>query len=94
MRAGRGRLPGDPADPGRGQADWPISHPDLPVDELAAWFQLVKECQWRIERGEIEDAPAHLARPFGHAEAVAYIKDSAAHLRAVVAELGQSGAAR
>jgi sugar phosphate isomerase/epimerase len=67
--------------------DWPISHPDLPVDELAAWFQLVKECEWRIERGEIEDAAAHLARPFGYAEAVAYIKDSAAHLRAIIAEL-------
>jgi sugar phosphate isomerase/epimerase len=67
---------------------WAPAHPDLPVDELAAWFQLVKECEWRIERGEVEDARAHLARPFGYAEAVAYIAQSAAHVRGIIAELG------
>ena len=64
---------------------WAPAHPDLPVDELAGWFQLVKECEWRVERGELEDPASLEARPFGYAESVAYIQDSAAHLRALLA---------
>jgi sugar phosphate isomerase/epimerase len=72
---------------------WLAAHPDLTPAELAAFFRVVAARERRIASGEIDDPETYQARPFGHAEAVAYITDSAAYLRGLIAELGLPGGA-
>jgi sugar phosphate isomerase/epimerase len=64
------------------------AHPDLTVEEFAAYMALVHAYDGSIARGERPDWQAWAARPFGYAETVDYIRRSAAHLRAVCAERG------
>ena len=70
---------------------WLAAHPDLTLEEYASYIRLVRDCEGRVARGEITDPMAYQALPFGYWEAVSYIRESAAHLRALIAELGLLG---
>jgi sugar phosphate isomerase/epimerase len=63
------------------------NHPDLTVEEYAAYLELVQSYSRRIASGEVPDWDAYVEAPFGYDEAVATIRKSAAHLRAVCEEL-------
>ena len=63
-------------------------HPDLTDAERAAYLELVDTCQARIAQGDIPGFDEYAAQPFGFVEAVAYIQDSATHLRGVCDQLG------
>lgn len=63
-------------------------HPDLSVEELAAYLEMVQRYDERIAAGELPDWEAYAARPFGFAETVDYIGRSADHLRAVCEKAG------
>jgi sugar phosphate isomerase/epimerase len=73
---------------------WLAAHPDLTLDEMAAFVQLVRRCEQRVARGEIVDPATYLTTPFGYAEAVAYIQNSAAYLRGLLADLGRPATTR
>lgn len=66
---------------------WLAAHPDLTVAELAAYVRIVRRYEERIGRGEVPDPESYQARPFGYAEAIAYIEESALYLRGILAEL-------
>jgi sugar phosphate isomerase/epimerase len=70
---------------------WLAAHPDLTVEEYAAYIQLVRSCEQRVAAGEIVDPATYQAGPFGYVEAVAYIRDSAAYLRGLIAGLDRPG---
>lgn len=63
-------------------------HPDLTIEEMAAYMQIVQNYEARISRGEVPDAAEYAMRPFGFAETVDYIRQSAEHLRAICVEEG------
>ncbi len=67
---------------------WHASHADLTTAELAEYVGLINGCQQRIAGGEWPDLASYHARPFGYAEQVAFIRESAAHLRQIVDRLG------
>ncbi len=67
---------------------WHASHTDLTTSELAEYVGLINDCQQRIARGDWPDLASYHARPFGYAEEVAFIEESAAHLRQIVERLG------
>ncbi|MGW4824008.1 sugar phosphate isomerase/epimerase family protein [Streptomyces sp. NPDC004227] len=63
-------------------------HPDLSVEELAAYLGMVRAYEQRIAKGEVLGLEAYADKPFGYHETVAFIKDSAAHLRAACDRAG------
>ncbi|MEU6657896.1 sugar phosphate isomerase/epimerase family protein [Streptomyces sp. NPDC046821] len=63
-------------------------HPDLGVEELAAYLEMVHAYEQRIASGEVPDIEEYAARPFGYTQAVQFITDSADHLRAACARTG------
>jgi sugar phosphate isomerase/epimerase len=63
---------------------WHASHADLTTAELAEFVGLINACQRSFARGDRPDLAAYHKQPFGYAEAVGYITDSAAHLRQVL----------
>lgn len=67
--------------------DWLANHPDLVIEEYAALLELVETYRARISTKEVPDWDAFIAAPFGYDEAIATIKKSTDHLRAVCAEL-------
>jgi sugar phosphate isomerase/epimerase len=67
---------------------WHASHTDLSTAELAELVGLITDGQRRIARGDWPDLDSYHAQPFGYAEAVAYIKESASYLRTVLARQG------
>jgi sugar phosphate isomerase/epimerase len=71
---------------------WAAAHPDLTVEEFAAWIGLIKRFERRVERGETVAPEVLQATPFGYEDAVAYIEEGAALLRGIIAELGLPGA--
>jgi sugar phosphate isomerase/epimerase len=66
---------------------WLAAHPDLTVAEFARFIRLVRAYEERFVRGEVADPATYQAQPFGDTEAVAYIRESAAHLRSILAAL-------
>ena len=62
-------------------------HPDLTVEEYAAFMQLVHAYGERLAAGEFPDRLTYLQKPYDFSAAVALIKKGAAHLRSVCAEL-------
>jgi hypothetical protein len=64
--------------------EWHASHTDLQTTELAELVSLINTCQGRIASGEWQDLVTYHEQPFRRASGVAYIEDSAAHLRAVL----------
>jgi sugar phosphate isomerase/epimerase len=63
--------------------DFLAGHPDLTDEELMAYIDLVKAYDRRIAVGEAPSPSAYAAQPYGYAETVAAIQQSAAHLRSV-----------
>jgi sugar phosphate isomerase/epimerase len=61
--------------------DFLAGHPDLTVDEFAAYMEMVHDFETSVAQGERPDFATYAAQPFGYAETVTYIKDSAAHIR-------------
>ncbi|MFF1259180.1 MULTISPECIES: sugar phosphate isomerase/epimerase family protein [unclassified Streptomyces] len=61
------------------------AHPDLSTAEFAAYLKTVRDYEQRIASGELPDLDTYARAPFGYAEAVRYIKDSAAHIREICA---------
>ena len=59
------------------------AHPDLSVEELAAYLEMVQRYDERVAAGEVPDWATYAAQPFGYDETVAYIRQSAEHLRLV-----------
>jgi hypothetical protein len=64
------------------------AHPDLTVEEFAAFVEMVHRYEERVAAGEVPDWAAYAALPYGYAETVTYIRDSAAHLRLVCEKAG------
>ncbi|HMR33094.1 MAG TPA: sugar phosphate isomerase/epimerase family protein [Geminicoccaceae bacterium] len=69
------------------QPEWLASHPDLGIEEYAAFLELVQNYSARIASGEVATWDQYVTAPFGYDESIAAIKKSAAHLRSVCAEL-------
>ena len=70
---------------------WLEGHPDLGVEEYAAYMDMVNAYARRVASGDVPDyatwlkwAPEH----YHYDETVKYIKDSAAHVRGICEELG------
>jgi hypothetical protein len=61
------------------------AHPDLTTLEFAAYLKTVRDYEQRIASGELPDLDTYARAPFGYAEAVHHIKDSAAHIREICA---------
>jgi sugar phosphate isomerase/epimerase len=72
---------------------WLALHPDLSVEEYAAYIAMVRGYEQRIASGELPDLYAG-ARDFGYEQAVADIAFSAAHLRGLCEKFGLPMAAR
>ncbi len=65
---------------------WLAGHPDLSVEEYAAYIRMVRDYAGRVESGELRDFGAHIAwavENYHYDETVAYIKKSAAHVRGI-----------
>lgn len=77
---------------------WRAAHPDLTAEEYEAYMALVDAYEKRIEAGEIEGwetyerrnygYPSYATQTFGYAEALAYIRKSADHIRRVAKAVG------
>ena len=71
--------------------DWLAGHPDLSVEEYAAYMEMVLIYGRRIASGEVPDRNSFATwaqTNYLYDETVKYIKDSAAHVRAICNELG------
>ncbi len=62
-------------------------HPDLSVGEFAAYVDMVHQYRRRQEGEGIPNWDTYSAAPFGYAEAIAAIRQSADHLRRICTEL-------
>ncbi|QXJ21199.1 sugar phosphate isomerase/epimerase [Actinomadura graeca] len=62
---------------------WHAMHPDLGSAEFAATIRLAVEGERRVAEGEVESLSAFARCPFTHADAVAFVKAGAAHLRSL-----------
>jgi hypothetical protein len=77
---------------------WRAGHPDLTSEELEAYIVMVDAYERRVATGEIQNwedyeacnygYPTYEHQTYGFAEAVAYIKQSARHIRSVCAKEG------
>jgi sugar phosphate isomerase/epimerase len=67
---------------------WMASHPDLTPGELAQYVRLVKQCENRIGRGEVPSFDKYESSPHDYGFTVRFIRESAAHLRAICARHG------
>lgn len=71
--------------------DWLAGHPDLGVEEYAAYVEMVIAYGRRIAAGEVPDRNTFATwaqTNYLYDETVKYIKDSAAHVRGICNELG------
>jgi sugar phosphate isomerase/epimerase len=68
-----------------GHPDFRPAHPDVSDDEVAAWEELVRSCEARVNRGELADHAAYGTAPYGYAEAAEYIRRSAEVIRTAAA---------
>ena len=70
------------------------AHPDLPAAEVARFFRLVKGWENRAARGETPTFDEYEAGPHDYDHMVRFIKESAAHVRAICARIGLDSEAR
>jgi sugar phosphate isomerase/epimerase len=69
---------------------WLAGHPDLGVEEYAAYVEMVQAYGRRIAAGEVPDRNSYARwaqANYHYDETVKYIQDSAAHIRAICQEL-------
>ncbi|MEU6658853.1 sugar phosphate isomerase/epimerase family protein [Streptomyces sp. NPDC046821] len=64
--------------------DWLAGHPDLTVEEFAAYLQLSREGEENIAKGGIPSLEDYAAADYYYAEAVEFIQRGARHLRNIV----------
>jgi hypothetical protein len=67
---------------------WLKGHPDLTLEEYAAYLEMVQEYSKRVASGEIPDHDTYARRPYGFDEAVSFVKTSGKHLHAVCDAVG------
>ena len=67
---------------------WLRGHPDLSLEEYGAYMLMVQHLAEKIASGKIPDWQSYADRPYGYAETVAFIRESAAHIHNVCADLG------
>ncbi|WP_242911424.1 sugar phosphate isomerase/epimerase family protein [Actinomadura terrae] len=67
---------------------WHAMHPDLTSAELTATIRLAVEGERRVAQGDAESMDAFAGRRFTHADAVAFVRAGAAHLRSLASEWG------
>lgn len=77
---------------------WRAGHPDLTAEELAEYFAMVDAFEARVAAGEVESwesyersrygYPSYERQSYGFDEAIAFIGQSAGHIRAVCAAQG------
>ncbi|QND15336.1 sugar phosphate isomerase/epimerase [Rhizobium leguminosarum bv. trifolii] len=77
---------------------WRAGHPDLTMDELAAYMAMVDAYEKRVASGAVLDweayessrygYPTYEVQSYGFDEAIAFIKQSARHVETVCAEKG------
>ncbi|MGN8025115.1 sugar phosphate isomerase/epimerase family protein [Microbacterium sp. 22242] len=63
-------------------------HPDLGVEELAAYLDMVHAYEQRIRSGEVPDWRSYLTRPYEYDEAVDTIRTGARMARSIIADAG------
>jgi sugar phosphate isomerase/epimerase len=61
--------------------EWLVAHPDLTVDELAAYLQLVHAYETKMAAEGLDNYDEYAARPFGPAEAMTYLRTSVTNVR-------------
>ena len=79
---------------------WRAGHPDLTEEELEAYLGMVDAFEARVASGEVESwesyersrygYPGYEEQPYGFDAAIAFIAESARHVRAVCAESGMA----
>lgn len=63
-------------------------HPDLSVNELAEYLQMVRTYEARVREGSVPSIPEYQAKPYGFDEAIAFISRSRDHVRSLCDGLG------
>jgi len=63
-------------------------HPDLGVEELAAYLDMVHAYEQRIQSGEVPDWRRYLTQPYEYDEAVDTIRTGARMARSIIADAG------
>jgi hypothetical protein len=69
---------------------WLENHPDLTLEEYAAYLEMVQTYSKRIASGEIPDHDTYARQPYGFGEAVSFVRTSGKHLHAVCDAAGLS----
>jgi sugar phosphate isomerase/epimerase len=70
------------------EPEWLAGHPDLTIEEYAAFLEMVQRYEGRVTAEGISTTAAYESSPFGYAETVTYVKDSARHIRSICEGLG------
>ncbi|MDP5227622.1 MULTISPECIES: sugar phosphate isomerase/epimerase family protein [Arthrobacter] len=65
-----------------------VGHPDLSVEELAAYLDMVHHYEQRVTSGEVADWRNYLTQPYEYAEAVECIKTGARMARQIIGDAG------
>jgi sugar phosphate isomerase/epimerase len=65
---------------------WQDAHPDLTVSELASLVRLATSCEQQVRAGAMPGLASYHAQPFGLAEKGAFLEESAAYVRQIVAK--------
>ncbi|MBB6405732.1 sugar phosphate isomerase/epimerase [Arthrobacter sp. AZCC_0090] len=63
-------------------------HPDLTVEELAAYLDMIHRYEQRVASGEVADWQSYLTQPYEYAEAVECIKTGARMARSIIGSAG------
>ncbi|MEA5455724.1 sugar phosphate isomerase/epimerase family protein [Sinomonas sp. JGH33] len=61
-------------------------HPDLTVEEYAAYLDMIERYRRRLESGEVPGWEAYLSQPYGYDEAVSSIQKAAALTRSILGD--------
>jgi sugar phosphate isomerase/epimerase len=63
-------------------------HPDLTLQEYAAFLELVNGYEERVARGDVPDFASWAAQPYGYEETVRFIQTGAHHVRQICERQG------
>jgi len=70
------------------EPEWLNGHPDLTIEEYAAFLEMVQHYEARCVAEGIASTVVYESLPFGYAETTAHVKDSARHIRSICEDLG------